>query len=293
MSLSPEAQKTFAGDGLVAVVTGGGSGIGAMIARALAANGASAVYILGLPGDPLEDIAKQTTNSNIRPIVCDVTSKTQLQLAVDKVTQEIGHINLLVCNAGMAPPQYESQPSETSSIQEVREYYFNTLQVEDHVATFNLNTIAVLLTTFAFLELLDVGNQINADVDPSRPKSQVVTVSSAGAFFRGYGDFVYNASKAGTTHMMKHMATALTPWDIRCNIIAPGWFPSRITVDLVQEFEPAGGVMPKALVPAQRIGAEEEMAGTILYLASKAGGYCNGSVFLVDGGVLSIHPSTY
>lgn len=94
--------------------------------------------------------------------------------------------------------------------------------MEDHVATFNLNTIAVLLTTFAFLELLDVGNQINADVDPSRPKSQVVTVSSAGAFFRGYGDFVYNASKAGTTHMMKHMATALTPWDIRCNIIAPG-----------------------------------------------------------------------
>lgn len=51
--------------------------------------------------------------------------------------------------------------------------------------------------------------------------------------------------------------------------------------------------MPKALVPAQRIGAEEEMAGTILYLASKAGGYCNGSVVLVDGGVLSIHPSTY
>lgn len=63
MSLSPEAQKTFAGDGLVAVVTGGGSGIGAMIARALAANGASAVYILGLPDDPLEDIAKQTVRT--------------------------------------------------------------------------------------------------------------------------------------------------------------------------------------------------------------------------------------
>lgn len=70
-------------------------------------------------------------------------------------------------------------------------------------------------------------------------------------------------------------------------------FPSRITAELVQEFEPVGGVMPKSLVPAQRIGAEEEMAGTILYLASKAGGYCNGSVVLVDGGVLSIHPSTY
>ena len=49
-----------------------------------------------------------------------------------------------------------------------------------------------------------------------------MTVSSAGGFFRGYGDFVYNASKAATTHMMKHMATALVPWDIRCNVIAPG-----------------------------------------------------------------------
>lgn len=51
--------------------------------------------------------------------------------------------------------------------------------------------------------------------------------------------------------------------------------------------------MPKDLVPAQRIGAEEEMAGTILYLASRGGGYCNGSVCVVDGGVLSINPSTY
>jgi NAD(P)-dependent dehydrogenase (short-subunit alcohol dehydrogenase family) len=161
-------------------------------------------------------------HSNIRPIVCDVTSKAQLQLAVDQITQEIGHINLLVCNAGMAPPQYETQPSETSSIKEVREYYFNTLQVEEHATTFNLNTTAVLLTVFAFLELLDAGNKAAEAAGSSLPRSQVVTVSSAGGFFRGYGDFVYNASKAATTHMMKHMATALVPWDIRCNVIAPG-----------------------------------------------------------------------
>ena len=61
----------------------------------------------------------------------------------------------------------------------------------------------------------------------------------------------------------------------------------------MKKFEPMGGVIPKSLVPAERIGNEDEMAGTILYLASKAGGYCNGSVLIVDGGVLSIHPSTY
>lgn len=70
-------------------------------------------------------------------------------------------------------------------------------------------------------------------------------------------------------------------------------FPSAITESLVQEFEPMGGVLPKSLVPAERLGREEEMVGTILYLASKAGAYCNGSIALVDGGVLALHPSSY
>jgi len=52
-------------------------------------------------------------------------------------------------------------------------------------------------------------------------------------------------------------------------------------------------VIPKEIIPAQRFGNEEEMAGTILYLASRAGGYCNGSVLLVDGGVMAINPSSY
>lgn len=57
--------------------------------------------------------------------------------------------------------------------------------------------------------------------------------------------------------------------------------------------KPTGGVLPKNLAPAARLGVEEEMAGTILYLASRAGAYCNGSVQLVDGGVLSVHQSSY
>lgn len=59
MSSIPSAQNLFALNGLIAVVTGGGSGIGLMIAKAIAANGASSVYILGLPDDSLEEIAKQ------------------------------------------------------------------------------------------------------------------------------------------------------------------------------------------------------------------------------------------
>lgn len=247
------------------------------------------------------------------PVVCDVASKSQLQAIVDQIAKEQGYINLLVNNAGRDTAVPIPKPTPKSTIQEVRDYYFKTLQDSDLVAVFSLNTIAVFNTTFAFLELLDAGNKAHTD----QPRSQVVTVSSAAAFFRGYTDFIYNSSKAATTHMMKHLATALVPWNIRSNLIAPGCtypsspalfsfsscfstllmhhsgFPSRITARLIEEFEPTGGVVPKSMSPAERFGVEEEMAGTILYLASKAGGYCNGSVSVVDGGALSVHPSSY
>ncbi|KAG0651426.1 Short-chain dehydrogenase reductase SAT3 [Hyphodiscus hymeniophilus] len=287
------AQNLFDIKGLVAVVTGGGSGIGSMIARGLAVNGASAVYILGPVISELEAVAKEGVDSNIHPILCDVTSKEQLQHAVDEVTKKSGQVNLLVCNAGKASPVPEPVADEKSTIAEVRRYYFETLQVEDHAAVLKVNTIGVLLTTFAFLELLGAGNKANEAASPPKPKSQIITTASAGAFFRRGSDFIYNGSKAATTHAMKQMATFLVPWDIRSNVIAPGWFLSKITENFAKQFEPTGGVMPKEYVPQQRMGNEEEVAGTILYMASRAGGYLNGSVVLVDGGTLSIHPSSY
>lgn len=72
----------------------------------------------------------------------------------------------------------------------------------------------------------------------------------------------------------------------------PG-FPSDMTGAVQKAWEHTEGVMPRSLVPQQRMGAEEEMAGTILYLASKAGAYCNGNVCLIDGGFSANHPGTY
>lgn len=63
-----------------------------------------------------------------------------------------------------------------------------------------------------------------------------------------------------------------------------------MTTGVVKAWEHSGGVMPQTLVPRKRMGNEEELAGTILYLASKAGGYCNGNVMVIDGGVLANHP---
>lgn len=62
-----------------------------------------------------------------------------------------------------------------------------------------------------------------------------------------------------------------------------------MTAPLTKAYEPTEGVMPKTLVPQERMGNPDEMAGTILYLVSKAGGYCNGTVLLIDGGFLANH----
>lgn len=67
-------------------------------------------------------------------------------------------------------------------------------------------------------------------------------------------------------------------------------FPSEMTANMTKAYEETGGEMPKSLVPRERMGNVEEFAGTILYLASKAGGYCNGTVMLIDGGVSQNHP---
>jgi hypothetical protein len=70
-------------------------------------------------------------------------------------------------------------------------------------------------------------------------------------------------------------------------------FPTDMTIPVTKAWEHTGGVMPRTLVPAQRMGAAEELAGTVLYLASKAGGYNNGNISLIDGGFSANHAGTY
>lgn len=156
---------------------------------------------------------------NFIPILCDVTSKEALQAAVDRITDETGHIDLLICNAGKAYQATKAPPTAASSITDLRNYYFTGTTFEEQASIINLNTTAVLFTSFAFIELLDAGNKQSG---AAGVRSQIIITGSAGAFIRLGTDFTYNASKAATTQMMKHLASSLIPWRIRCNIVAPG-----------------------------------------------------------------------
>ncbi|KAI0179856.1 NAD(P)-binding protein [Hypoxylon sp. FL1284] len=277
--------QLFGVEGLVAVVTGGGSGIGLMITQALESNGAT-VFIIGRRKDVLDAAVSTATKGNIHAIQGDVTSKEDLQRAVDEIKSRVGYINVLVANSGILGPALKDVTPETS-ISDLRNQLlgWDTL---DFTRTFDVNITGVFNTIASFLELLDEGNKRCGDMQ----KSQVIATSSIGAYNRvPLAGYAYGGSKAAVIHMMKQFATGLVPYGIRANVIAPGFYPSDMTGFMQKRYD--GQEIPKSLVPEQRFGDSKDMAGAVLYLVSRAGAYINGNVLVTDGGRLGVLPSTY
>jgi NAD(P)-dependent dehydrogenase (short-subunit alcohol dehydrogenase family) len=265
-----------------------------MITKALAANGASKIYIIGRRADVLESAANSINPSIVIPLAGDVTSLPSLISLSSHVASETGYINLLIANAGVMGPR-PLKPSPGAPPPPLAEYVAHALEtpMSDFTRTYEVNTTAVYYTTLSFLPLLSAGNaQGNLDPDV---RSQVLATSSIGGFSRLAGaSFAYNSSKAAVTHMMKMLATSLVPYKIRCNVLAPGIFPSDLAGGTIQNLGPGqGGVFEPGFVPAERAGSEEDIAGAVLFIASKAGSYLNGSVVVVDGGRLGMLTSTY
>ncbi|KAI0816101.1 short chain dehydrogenase [Xylaria sp. FL0064] len=275
------AANLFNVKGLVAVVTGGGTGIGLMITKALAANGAAKVYILGRRLNVLQEAASSIGNPNVVPVTCDVTSVESLTTAVTLIEHDVGYVNLLVCNSGIAGP-YGNRPTPETTLDEFVSANL-AIPIEDYTNTFAVNASSVWYTTMAFLKLLSAGNS-RANVDQ---KSQVVAISSIGGFNKiNTGGF---ACKAACTHLIKHLSVVLPQWDIRANLICPGLYPSEMSAAILAR----SGPIVKSQVPLERAGNGQDMGGAILYLASRAGAYCNGTVVVTDGGRLTTFPSTF
>ena len=214
---SLDAANLFNVKGLVAVITGGGSGIGLMMAKALALNGAHKVYIIGRRKEVLEAAAKESPHGNIIPLVGDVTSKDALQSIASHIEKEVGYINVLIANSGIGGPQSTSITPETS-LQDFQSALWNQ-SFDDYTQTFAVNTSAVFFCIVAFLKLLDAGNK-KGNVEQ---QSQVIATGSIGAFNRrASAGYAYSQSKAAVTLLMKNMSTNLAPYGIRANVIAPG-----------------------------------------------------------------------
>ncbi|OTB03710.1 hypothetical protein M426DRAFT_321415 [Hypoxylon sp. CI-4A] len=285
-----DVNRLFGVQDYVAVITGGGTGIGLMAAQALSANGAK-VYITGRRKEVLENAAKSHQpakgKGQIIPIgPCDVTSKEDLEKLVAEISKKEKYIHLLVCNAGISGPKAEPKDSEA---EDLKEQLWNNEDPSDWQDNYKTNVTAVYFTTVAFLPLLQAGIRPKGPLEPYT--SSVITISSMSGIMRhAQGHFSYNTAKGGTIQLTKLMSAEFQKAEIRVNSIAPGYFPSEMTAKSSDERQkshvPPEKIQDKGHVPLMRAGREEEMGMTVLYLAKNQ--YVNGEIIAVDGGVLNV-----
>ncbi|KAH6720625.1 short chain dehydrogenase/reductase family [Leptodontidium sp. MPI-SDFR-AT-0119] len=287
-----EAAKLFSVEGLVAVITGASSGLGEVMAHALDVNGVAKVFILGRRESKLKEVASKAKNGSLIPVVCDVTSKESLQAAASTIANQTPFINVLIANSGylgevtsMAP-----RPAGKTVDELQKELWDKTTKV---VST---NIAGSYFTFLAFLSQLGAGNTHPNSVGQSGLlQSQFISTTSFGGLCRAEApSYVYNASKAALNHLTKTLSTEYARHGIRANAIAPGMFVTEMTEAHTPEGDlSAVGSMPWQAIPATRAGTEEDIAGAVLYLASRAGSFVNGCILLPDGGMLSVRPGSY
>ncbi|EMF12000.1 NAD(P)-binding protein [Sphaerulina musiva SO2202] len=291
-----DPSKLFSVEGMVVVITGGGTGIGLMMTKAFAHNGASKVYIIGRRKEKLSAaVLEAGSRGNVIPIVGDVTNPQSLQSISSQIQSEAGFINLLICNSGVYSPSI-ANPAQVPISEFVQKAFSQGPEVwNDSFAT---NSTSVAFTAFAFLPLLHAGNLRG---NCAGRQSQILVTSSIAGYLRNpQAVGAYPVTKAATTHLVKGLAGALVPYSIRVNALAPGLFPSDLAAELIakggtplKEDPCVEGAFAKSFIPAQRVGSPADMAGTVLYLASAAGAYVNGNIQVIDGGRIAIMHGTY
>ncbi|TFK47614.1 NAD(P)-binding protein [Heliocybe sulcata] len=289
-----QASKSILSAGRVALVTGGGTGIGNIIARGLAANGAK-VYITGRRKEVLEKAATDVASTGLRlvPLLMDVTDKDTIRSAVEVVKGEEGKLHVLVNNAGMQGPRdpHAANPSapERKNIETYSRHIFESQSYDEWNATYQTNVSAIFFVTYAFLALLEAGAR---DLGQGETTSIVNISSGAGTWHLPRGRHCYLATKAAVNHLSVSMATdfALEKVPVRVNVISPGYFKSEMSPPVMEELIKTDIVFPGTVssFPTKRSGREEEMIVTVLGLVTS--GYTNGQIVNLDGGASLVNP---
>jgi NAD(P)-dependent dehydrogenase (short-subunit alcohol dehydrogenase family) len=274
--------KDMLTSGTVALITGGGSGIGLMATQALAKNGAK-VYITGRTEEKLDRVAElysKNITGQIIPLAADITQKESIQKLASELSSREKALHILINNAGVSSA---TQTVEHEDPDELRKALFEdpSSNMEEWDKTYRTNVVQCFFTTTAFLPLLQKGT------DEQRGwSSTVINISSISGIVKiSQHHFAYNASKAATIHLTKMLAheIASSNLKIRVNNIAPGVFPSEMTAGESDEKQKSQLAKEKyEKIPARRPGKDEDMAGTVLFTATNQ--YLNGQTIVVDGG---------
>ncbi len=249
--------------GKVAIVTGGGSGIGRQMAEALADCGADLV-LCARKADRCVEAARQlgdTYGVRALGLGCDVRDPDQVAAVVERTVAELGRIDVLVNNAGTT---------------------WGAAAVDVPLAGWQKVIDVNLTGAWLFAQL--VGRVLIEQGEGGK----IINIASIAAFRGGEPGVMdavpYNASKGGLVTLTIDLAVKWAPHRIQVNAIAPGMFPSEMT-EFVRE-QSGAGLLKR--IPAGRFGGEDDLKGAIAFLASRASDFVTGHTLTVDGGSLAV-----
>lgn len=255
-----QIEELFSLSGKTALITGGSSGLGLVMAKGLLQNGAKVV--IASRRQKKCDLALQELKAygEVYAFATDVTQAEPREKLLEFVDDKLGSLSILLNNAGANwGASLEDYPDE--GFAKVMDINLN--------AVFSLSRDAVPLLSKAA-----------SAKDPAR----IINIGSMDGIHipivQRVPTFAYSASKAALHHLTKAMAVELAPKQITVNAVAPGFFESRMTDYIFEHY--LDDIEDDC--PLHRIGQPQEIVGIVAYLASKAGSYTNGAVIPVDGG---------
>ncbi len=246
--------------GKVAVITGSSRGIGKAIAEHMAAHGAK-VVISSRKAGPCDEVAaaiNARTPGHAIAVPANISSKEDLQRLMDATRKAFGKIDILVCNAASNP------------------FYGSQLDIPD-------DAFSKILTNNIIANNWMI--QMVAPEMKARMDGSIIVVSSIGGL-RGTSVIgAYAISKAADMQLARNLAQELGPFNVRINCVAPGLVKTDFAKALWDT--PAGEARASSGTPLKRLGEPDDLAGAVVYLASRAGAWTTGQTIVVDGGSTS------
>jgi NAD(P)-dependent dehydrogenase (short-subunit alcohol dehydrogenase family) len=244
--------------GKTAIVTGGGRGIGQVVAIGLAKAGAEIAIISRTGADETVRLIEKE-GGKAYSLLADVTKEKDVDEAMEQILRRSGSIDIVFNNAGVCI----HKDTLEASIAEWRE-------------VLDINLTGEYIVARAAGRIMIQKRIKGSIINMASMSGSIVNVPQWQAS--------YNASKAGVIHMTRSLAAEWAQYGIRVNSISPGYIATPMSVDTPQELKDAW--MP--LIPMRRMGKPEELIGPIIYLAADSSGYTSGSDVIVDGAYTSL-----